>query len=88
MLALENPGNESGEAAGFFLELANGFKVVYTVLERFADDLTLFEELREELHAFLAEEEKSAEATIVEVFTRDRLGVLRRTERGAVPERR
>jgi hypothetical protein len=51
-------------------------KIVHAVLERFADDLGLFEELREELEAFLAEEEKSAEATIAttaeEINQRDR----------------
>ncbi len=38
--------------------------IVHAVLDRFADDLALFEELRGELQAFLAEEEKAAEANI------------------------
>jgi len=37
---------------------------VHAVLDRFSDDLGLFEELRGELEAFLAEEEKAAEANI------------------------
>jgi hypothetical protein len=38
--------------------------IVHAVLDRFADDLGLFEELRGVLEAFLAEEEKAAEANI------------------------
>jgi len=38
--------------------------IVHAVLDRFSDDLGLFEELRGELEAFLAEEEKAAEANI------------------------
>ena len=51
-------------------------KIVHAVLERFADDLALFEELRGDLQAFLAEEEQAAEQNIAttaeEINQRDR----------------
>ncbi|MGH6784251.1 MAG: DUF1631 family protein, partial [Sphingomicrobium sp.] len=62
-------------------------KIVHAVLDRFADDLGLFEELRGDLQAFLADEEKAAEANIAtnaeEVNQRDRrdiAGVVARSE--------
>ena len=39
-------------------------KIVHAILDGFSDDLAIFDELREELEAFLAEEEKAAEANI------------------------
>ena len=51
-------------------------KIVHGVLDRFADDLGLFEELRTDLQAFLAQEEEAAEAhistTAEEINQRDR----------------
>jgi len=51
-------------------------RIVHAVLDRFADNLDLFEELNAELERFLAEEEKAAEATIQtsaeEINQRDR----------------
>src|SRR5207249_2922436 len=38
--------------------------VVHGILDGFADNLTIFEELRSDLEEFLAEEEKAAEANI------------------------
>jgi hypothetical protein len=50
--------------------------IVHRVLDEFSDDVGLFDSLRKELEAFLAEEEKSAEATIQssaeEINQRDR----------------
>jgi hypothetical protein len=73
-------------------------KSVHAVLERFADDLGLFEELRADLQAFLAEEEQAAEANIAttaeEINQRDRRDIAvvvsrseieRRIEANAVP---
>ncbi len=51
-------------------------KIVHAVLDRFSDNLGLFDELREELERFLADEERAAEATIQssadEINQRDR----------------
>jgi hypothetical protein len=51
-------------------------QIVHRVLDEFADDVYLFEALRKDLEAFLAEEEKSAETTIQstaeEINQRDR----------------
>jgi len=50
--------------------------IVHRILEGFGDDLTIFDELREDLEAFLADEEKAAEANIAstaeEINTRDK----------------
>jgi hypothetical protein len=50
--------------------------IVHRVLDGFADDLSLFDELREDLEAFLDQEEKAAEANIQltaeEINQRDR----------------
>jgi len=54
-------------------------KIVHAILDGFSNDLAIFDELREELEAFLAEEEKAAEANIAtsaeEITRRDRLQV-------------
>ena len=51
-------------------------RIVHAVLERFSDDLGLFDELRTDLQAFLAREEEAAEANIStsaeEINQRDR----------------
>jgi len=51
-------------------------QIVHAVLDRFSDNLALFDELREELERFLADEERAAEATIQstadEINQRDR----------------
>ena len=39
-------------------------EIVHRILDDFSDDLAIFDELREELEAFLAEEEKAAEENI------------------------
>ena len=39
-------------------------EIVHRILDDFTDDLAIFDELREDLEAFLAEEEKAAEANI------------------------
>ena len=50
--------------------------IVHQILDNFSDDLTIFDEQRAELEAFLAEEEKAAEANIQttaeEINQRDR----------------
>jgi hypothetical protein len=65
--------------------------IVHAVLERFADDLGLFEELRTELEAFLAEEEKAAEANIAvtaeEINQHDRYEVATAVARSEVERR-
>ena len=43
---------------------ARSTQIVHRILDDFSDDLAIFDELREELEAFLAEEEKAAEANI------------------------
>jgi hypothetical protein len=66
-------------------------RIVHAVLERFSEDLTLFEDLRADLEAFLAEEEKAAEATIAvtaeEINTRDRHDVAVAVARAEVEKR-
>jgi hypothetical protein len=66
-------------------------RIVHAVLEKFNDDLALFETLREELHAFLADEEKAAEANIAsnaeEINTRDRHDVAIAVARGEIEKR-
>jgi len=65
--------------------------IVHAVLEKFADDLGLFEELRGELEAFLAEEEKAAEANIAvtaeEINQHDRYEVATAVARSEVERR-
>ena len=39
-------------------------EIVHQILDDFSDDLAIFDEQREELEAFLAEEEKAAEENI------------------------
>ncbi|HVF64807.1 MAG TPA: DUF1631 domain-containing protein [Casimicrobiaceae bacterium] len=66
-------------------------RIVHAVLERFADDLSLFEELRTELQAFLAEEEKAAETNIAstaeEINQRDRRDIASVVVRSEVERR-
>jgi uncharacterized protein DUF1631 len=56
-------------------------QIVHRILDEFTDDITLFDTLRKELEEFLAEEEKSAEATIQssaeEINQRDRQEIAR-----------
>jgi hypothetical protein len=65
--------------------------IVHRVLEGFADDLGLFEELRGDLQAFLAEEEKAAEANIAvtaeEISQRDRHEIAAAVARSEVERR-
>ncbi len=55
--------------------------IVHRILDEFSDDIGLFDTLRKELETFLAEEEKSAEATIQssaeEINQRDRHEIAR-----------
>ncbi|HVE48244.1 MAG TPA: DUF1631 domain-containing protein [Casimicrobiaceae bacterium] len=64
---------------------------VHAVLERFADDLALFEELRVELQAFLAEEEKAAESNIAttaeEINQRDQVEIASAVARSEIERR-
>ncbi len=73
-------------------------EIVHRILDGFADDLTIFEEMRETLHQYLAEEEKAAELNIQNsaeaVNERDRrelaaavvrVEIERRIERHALP---
>jgi uncharacterized protein DUF1631 len=66
-------------------------QLVHRVLDEFADDIGLFEELRKELEEFLLEEEKSAEATIQssadEINQRDRQEIARVVARAEVEKR-
>ena len=56
-------------------------QIVHRILDEFTDDIALFDTLRKELEDFLAEEEKSAEATIQssaeEINQRDRQEIAR-----------
>jgi len=56
-------------------------QTVHRILDEFTDDITLFDTLRKELEEFLAEEEKTAEATIQssadEINQRDRQEIAR-----------
>jgi hypothetical protein len=65
--------------------------IVHAVLERFADDLGLFEELRADLKAFLAEEEQAAEANIAvtaeEINQHDRYEVAGAVARSEIERR-
>lgn len=66
-------------------------RIVHAVLEKFSEDLTLFEDLRGELESFLAEEEKAAEANIAtnaeEINHRDRHDVAIAVARAEVEKR-
>jgi hypothetical protein len=66
-------------------------QLVHRVLDDFTDDIYLFDELRKDLEAFLAEEEKSAEATIQssaeEVNQRDRQEIAKSIARGEIEKR-
>jgi uncharacterized protein DUF1631 len=66
-------------------------KIVHAVLERFSDDLGLFDELRTELQAFLAQEEEAAEANISttaeEINQRDRRDIAAVVARSEVERR-
>ena len=66
-------------------------KIVHAVLERFNDDLALFDELRTELQEFLAEEEKAAErnisTTAEEIDQRDRHDIALVVARSEVEKR-
>ena len=66
-------------------------QLVHRVLDEFTDDIGLFEELRKELEAFLAEEEKNAEATIQssaeEINQRDREEIARMIARSEIEKR-
>jgi hypothetical protein len=66
-------------------------RIVHAILDKFSDDLTLFEDLREELTAFLSEEEKAAELNIAsnaeEINTRDRHDVAIAVARAEIEKR-
>jgi len=66
-------------------------QLVRRVLDEFTDDISLFDELRKDLEAFLAEEEKSAEATIQssaeEINQRDRQEIARVVSRSEIEKR-
>jgi hypothetical protein len=65
--------------------------IVHRILEDFSEDVGLFETLRKELEAFLAEEEQSAEATIQssaeEVNQRDRQEIARMVAHSEIEKR-
>jgi hypothetical protein len=66
-------------------------QLVRRVLDEFTDDIYLFDELRKDLEGFLAEEEKSAEATIQasaeEVNQRDQQEIARVVSRSEIEKR-
>ncbi|HEX5864454.1 MAG TPA: DUF1631 family protein, partial [Casimicrobiaceae bacterium] len=66
-------------------------QLVHRVLDEFTDDIYLFDELRKDLEAFLAEEEKNAEATIQssadEIDQRDRQEIARVVARSEIEKR-
>ncbi|MDQ2963097.1 MAG: DUF1631 domain-containing protein [Pseudomonadota bacterium] len=66
-------------------------QLVHRVLDEFADDIYLFDELRKDLEAFLAEEEKTAEATIQtsaeEIDQRDRQEIARVVSQSEIERR-
>ena len=66
-------------------------RIVHRILDGFSDDLAIFDELRVELEAFLAEEEKNAEANITssaeEINLRDRAEIAGNVARGEVERR-
>ncbi len=65
--------------------------IVHRVLDEFADDIGLFDVLREDLEAFLATEEKTAEiniqSTAEEINQRDRLEIAHMVARAEVERR-
>jgi hypothetical protein len=65
--------------------------IVRAILDGFSDDLAIFDELRESLEAFLAEEEKAAEANIAttaeEITRKDRETVASAVSRSEVERR-
>ena len=66
-------------------------KIVHAILDGFSDDLAIFDELREELEAFLAEEEKAAEVNIAtsaeEIARSDRSLVAQSVGRAEIERR-
>jgi hypothetical protein len=66
-------------------------QIVHRVLDEFTDDVYLFDTLRKELEAFLAEEEKNAETTIQstadEINQRDRQEIARMVARSEIEKR-
>jgi len=66
-------------------------RIVHRILDDFSDDLTLFDTLRAELDAFLAEEEKAAESTIAssaeEINQRDRVELSDAVARSEIEKR-
>ncbi len=66
-------------------------RIVHRVLDDFSDDLALFDTLREELEAFLADEEKAAETNIAssaeEINQHDRMEVASAVARSEVEKR-
>ena len=66
-------------------------RIVHAVLERFADNLGLFDELRTELQAFLAQEEEAAEqnisTTAEEITQRDRKDIAAVVARSEIERR-
>jgi len=66
-------------------------QIVRAILDGFSDDLAIFDELRESLEAFLAEEEKAAEANIAstaeEITRKDRESVATTVSRTEVERR-
>lgn len=66
-------------------------EIVHRVLDDFSDDLSLFDTLREDLEAFLAEEEKAAESNIAtsaeEINQHDRLEIAGAVARSEVEKR-
>jgi hypothetical protein len=65
--------------------------IVHKILDGFSDDLAIFDELRTELEAFLAEEERNAEANIStsaeEINLRDRAEISTNVARAEVERR-
>jgi hypothetical protein len=65
--------------------------LVHRVLDEFADDIYLFDELRKDLESFLADEEKSAEANIQtsadEIDQRDRQEIARVVSNSEIEKR-
>ena len=65
--------------------------IVHRILDGFSDDLAIFEELRTDLEAFLAEEERNAEANISssaeEINLRDRAEIAANVARGEIERR-
>ncbi|TMG85342.1 MAG: DUF1631 domain-containing protein [Betaproteobacteria bacterium] len=66
-------------------------QIVHRVLDEFTDDVYLFDTLRKDLEAFLADEEKNAETTIQstadEINQRDRQEIARMVARSEIEKR-